>query len=74
MDISKTILLLLSLLLLLYITRKKCPTSNKHMYPQNCITLSEIITTYLYIALQGLSGCFKEQYPILTLKSLRLVK
>lgn len=44
------------------------------MYPQNCITLSEIITTYLYIALQGLSGCFKEQYPILTLKSLRLVK
>lgn len=80
MDISKTILLLLllllllSLLLLLYITTKKCLTSNKHMYPQNCITLSEIITNYLYRALQGLSGSFKEQYPILSLKSLRLFK
>lgn len=43
------------------------------MYPQTFITLNEIITVYLYVALQGLSGGFKEQYPTLSLKSLRLL-
>lgn len=72
MDILETILLLLSLLL--DIQSKKCPTSNKRIYPQTFITLNEIITIYSHIALQGLSGGFKEQYLILSLKSLRLVK
>lgn len=43
------------------------------MYPQNCITLSEIITNYLYRALQGLSGSFKEQYPNFVFKISKIV-